>query len=227
MAEKTSPSPSLERIKASGYAGASVIDLLAVGFARRAPDVSEEAGRGLIKYLGRIQALSEVTPAELREQTGLDGFELERALALLELGRRCGWAGKGVVTEIEGPEDVAELFGYLRNEKREHFCAVMLDTKNKVMRTATIHIGTVNASIVGPREVFREAIRDGASSLIVVHNHPSGDPTPSPEDRLITERLKRLGEELEIPVLDHVIIGYYEAFSLSRNASFPCLGRTN
>lgn len=227
MSEKPVVSPSYERLRSGGYASASSLDLIAVGFARREEDISEEAARDFLKYLGRIQALSELTPIELRELTGLDGFEAIRAMALIELGRRSGWAGKGTVQSIEGPEDVVELFGYLRNEKREHFCAVLLDNKNQVLRTATIHIGTVNASIVGPREVFREAIREGATSIIVVHNHPSGDPTPSPEDREVTDLLKFVGQKVDIPVLDHVIIGYGEAFSFSRGGTFPCLGRVS
>ncbi len=84
---------------------------------------------------------------------------------------------------------------------------MLLDAKNVVMRVAEIHVGTLTMSPVGPREVFREAIRDGASAIIVAHNHPSGDPTPSPEDRVVTERLKQVGALVDIPVLDHIVIG--------------------
>src|SRR5262249_42746108 len=104
---------------------------------------------------------------------------------------------------------------FLTVEKREHFYAILLDSANHVMRKALIHIGTLTMSIVGPREIFREAVREGASSIIVAHNHPSGDPTPSPEDIESTKQLVQVGKLLDIPVLDHVIIGHEGYRSLS------------
>ncbi|MEQ1821704.1 MAG: DNA repair protein RadC [Fimbriimonadaceae bacterium] len=190
-----------------GCPAASPIDLLAVAIARRESDVSELAARELIQKLGRIQALLEVSPDQIREWTGLDGFELTRLQAIIELGRRAGGAGKGMLLAVSCPEDVSDAFDYLRLEKREHVCLVLLDSANQVMRTATIHIGTLDRSLVGMREVFREAIREGASSLILVHNHPSGDPTPSTADIEITSQITKVGELLEIPLRDHVILG--------------------
>ena len=95
----------------------------------------------------------------------------------------------------------------LRDEQREHVVAVLLDTKGGVVKQATISIGDLSSSIVHPREVFREAIRHSAASLILAHNHPSGDPAPSPEDIAITKRLIAAGEHIGIDVLDHIIIG--------------------
>lgn len=213
------------RLVTSGYRSASSIDLIAAGFARRETDASEEMARNLLREMGKLQSLGEVSPQALRELTGLDGFDLVRVQALLELGRRIGQAGKGEEICIDDPEDVATLFSHLRTEKKEHFCSLLLDTKNKVIRTTTVHIGTVNASIVGPREVFREAIREGASSIIVVHNHPSGDPTPSPEDIQVTALLKEVGAKLDIPVLDHLVIGYSQVYSFSRGGYFQCHGK--
>jgi DNA repair protein RadC len=92
-------------------------------------------------------------------------------------------------------------------EKREHFLAVLLDTKNRVLRTETISIGTLDSSLVHPREVYRVVVREGAACWIAVHNHPSGDPTPSPEDIAITKRLKDAGELLGVPLIDHLILG--------------------
>jgi len=118
------------------------------------------------------------------------------------------------VTQIDSPEDVFVLLDHLRHEKREHFVAILMDSKNGVQRVAPIHIGTLTMSLVGPREVYREAIKEGASSIIVAHNHPSGDPTPSPEDVQVTKKLIEVGEMLDIPVLDHVIIGYRNFVSM-------------
>jgi DNA repair protein RadC len=108
---------------------------------------------------------------------------------------------------LDRPEDVLRLFPNMRREKREHFCLVMLDAQNQVITSRVIHIGTLTMSVVGPREVFREAIREGASAIVVVHNHPSGDVTPSVQDLDLTEKLMEVGYLLDIPLLDHVIIG--------------------
>jgi DNA repair protein RadC len=143
----------------------------------------------------------------LRDEWGLEGFEALRCLALIEIGRKSALAGKGDVEVIEGASDVACMFDFLIQEKREHFYAVLMTSANEVLRKALIHIGTLTMSIVGPREIFREAVREGASTIIVVHNHPSGDPTPSPEDIEVTKQLVEAGKMLDIPVLDHVIIG--------------------
>lgn len=171
--------------------------------------------RKILARYGRINALGEASPADLSSMTGLEGFEVLQVVASLELGRRIGLGGKGYATHIQSAEDVEAVLDYLRYEKREHFVAILLDTKNAILRVATIHIGTLNASLVGPREVFREAIRDGASAVVVAHNHPSGDPEPSPEDIQVTQLLKEVGLKLDIPVLDHVIIGDRRNVSLA------------
>lgn len=206
----------LKRVRDAGVRAASIIDLLAVGLARRETDVedAEAVGRQMLQRFGSIGGISEAGLADFAAVSGLDGFEVMRAQALLEIGRRCGKASRGPATTIDSPEDAFELLEYLRGEKREHFVAILLDAKNHVLRVAVIHIGTLTASIVGPREIFREAIRDGASSIIVGHNHPSGDPTPSPEDIEVTRKLFEVGEMLDIPVLDHIIVGERYAISL-------------
>ncbi len=189
--------------------GASAVDLVSVGFSRREDDAvhGEAMSRRLLSRFTGIQALGDAAAIDLGEVTGLEGFEVLRAQALMELGRRIGGAGRGPVKSITSAADIFELLEHLRYEKREHFYAVLLDSKNSVLRSHAVHIGTVSMSIVGPREVFREAIREGAAALIVAHNHPSGDPTPSPEDLEVTKRLAEIGAMLDIPLLDHVIIG--------------------
>lgn len=170
--------------------------------------------RNLLGHYQSIRSLGQASPDHIRDVAGLEAFEVLRCLSLIELGRRIGGAGKGPVASIESSEDVAELLDHLRMEKREHFVCILLDSKNGVMRQVSFHIGTLTASLVGPREVFREAIRDGASAIIVAHNHPSGDPSPSPEDIDVTRKLVQVGKMLDIPVLDHVIIGERRHVSL-------------
>ncbi len=199
----------IHRVRSLGVRGSSPIDLIAVGFSRREEDIdpAEDMARRMLARFSGIQGLGEASATDICDLTGLEGFEVVRSQALLELGRRIGGAGKGPVSSITSAGDVVELLEFLKDEKREHFYAVLLNSKNGVIRTHQVHIGTVNMSIVGPREVFREAIREGAASIIVAHNHPSGDPTPSPEDIDVTTKLSEIGAMLDIPLLDHVIIG--------------------
>lgn len=195
------------RIKRTGVSAASPIDLLAVGFSRREDDALETVGRDLLKRYGALRNLTDASPEELTRLTGLEGFEVLRCMALVEIGRRGGRAERGEKKEVSDPYSVVQHLEHLRHEKKEHFYVLHLDAKNGVIRTHQVHVGTLSMSVVGPREVFREAIREAASSIVVAHNHPSGDPTPSPEDIQITLKLKQIGEMLDIPLLDHVIIG--------------------
>ena len=217
MCVLTKPDSPLDRFYAMGAKATAPTDLLALGLSRRAEDAdpNEPLARSMLRREGGIRNLVELTPADLAAH-GMDGFETARFLALLELGRRTGSSGRGKVETIDGPEDVFRLCDDLRNQKKEHFVAVLLDTQSGVMRRATIHVGTLTASLVGAREVFREAVRDGASSIVVAHNHPSGDPTPSPEDVQVTRQLVMAGRLLDIPVQDHVVIGDTEYRSLKR-----------
>lgn len=206
----------LERVRDIGVCAAAAVDLVVIGFARRAEDVETGTTTAvqILQRFGSLRALGEASASEIHEITGLEDFEITRVQALIELGRRAGNTLRGDVDVIESVSDVFTLLGYLQDEKREHFMAILLDSKGRVLRVAEIHVGTLTASIVGPREIFREAIREGASSIIVAHNHPSGDTAPSAEDIEITRQLVEIGHMLDIPVLDHVIIGYREARSL-------------
>ena len=206
----------VDRARTSGVLSATTTDLVAIGFSRREGDAdsAEHMARDLLRYIQRIQALGDLDGKTIVEKTGLEGFEALRCQALIELGRRSAGAGKGANQEINSATDVVALLAHLRTEKKEHFCSVLLDAKHQVLRTCTVHIGTLTMSVVGPREVFRDAIREGASSIIVAHNHPSGDPTPSPEDARVTEELVAAGKLLEIEVLDHLVIGERKWVSL-------------
>ena len=197
------------RVAQLGLRSASPLDLLAITLASTEADTETTAPKGR-QWLEKraIHYAGDLSPLDLQELAGITGYEATRILCALELGRRAGVAGKGVKQRVTCAADVYEMFAHLEDEKQEHFCAIFLNTKNGVLGSKTIHIGTVNMSVVGPREVFREAVRQGASSLIVVHNHPSGDPTPSPEDITVTNRLFQVGELLDIPLLEHIIIGH-------------------
>jgi DNA repair protein RadC len=206
----------VDNVRASGVRAASPVDLIAIAFSRRTDDVDEAMARTALKKYGSIGRMADSSFEDIKEATGLEEFEVIRCLALMELGRRAGRAEKGVHPEIDVPEDIYELLEDLKLEKQEHFVAVLLDAKNRVIRVANVHVGTLTSSLVGPREVFRIAIREGASSMIVAHNHPSGDPTPSPEDLEVTKKLVEVGKLLDIPVIDHIIIGNPASVSFQR-----------
>ena len=163
--------------------------------------------REILQRYQQIGRLVDISTQEMQEYAGLEGFEALRAQALMELGRRAALGGKGEFDVVDCAEDVAQLLSHLHSEKREHVCVILLDAQNQVIRWSTIHIGTLTMSVVGAREVFREAIREGASSIILAHNHPSGDTTPSPEDIDVTNKIAETGKMLDIALVDHVIIG--------------------
>ncbi len=203
------------RIQHFGLKAVSVVDLLTVLLAREERDV--ETNERVAQELARRYPgarLADLSALDLKDAAGLESFEAHRFLAAFELGRRVAGQGKQMVTSINDQKAVYELFKHLAGEKQEHFCAAYVNSKNGVIATKTIHIGTVNMSVVGPREVFREAVRENAAGVVVAHNHPSGDPEPSPEDIQVTKKLVEVGTMLDIPLLDHVIIGNESFVSL-------------
>ena len=164
---------------------------------------------------GGLAGLGGATAEALEQVKGIGEAKASTVLAAIELGRRVALLEPAQRLTIKTPDDVAALLlPRFRYESREHFLAVLLSTKNHVLKTAVISIGSLNASIVHPRELFREAINCRAAAVILAHNHPSGDPTPSPEDVALTRKLVEAGSLLDIPVLDHLILGDGKFISL-------------
>ena len=146
--------------------------------------------------------------------SGLTKRKAEILIAALELGKRVYTQEPAVGKVIRSPEDAASILDEMKHLSQEHFVALYLNTKNVVIGKKTVFIGSLNASIVHPREVFHEGIMRSAASIIVAHNHPSGDPTASREDVEVTKRLIDCGKTLGVEVLDHVIIGFNKFTSL-------------
>jgi DNA repair protein RadC len=145
---------------------------------------------------------------ELMEINGIGEAKACIILAAVELGRRIGQVRNPGRPVISSPADVDRLLrGRIANLDRENFVVVLLNTKNEVIETPTVSVGTLSSSLVHPREVFKPAIRASAASVVVTHNHPSGKVEPSQEDREVTRRLGEAAEILGIEVLDHVIVG--------------------
>ncbi len=162
-----------------------------------------------------LRQLKNATLEELMEIKGIGKAKAIQILASLELGKRIAQLHPDEKYTIRSPQDGANfVMEEMRFLQQEHFVALYLNTKNQVLHKQTIFIGSLNASIVHPREVFKEAIKRSAAWLICFHNHPSGDPTPSREDIAVTNRLVESGKLLGIDVLDHIIIGDNQYVSL-------------
>lgn len=172
------------------------------------------AERILAEY-GGLAGLSKLTVHELSQIHGVGNAKASQVKAALELGRRSVSADPLTRPVVNSPTDVAHLvMEEMRYLDREHFRIITLTTKNHVLGISSISIGSLNSSLVHPRECFKEAIRRNSNAIILLHNHPSGDPTPSREDIEVTERLAEGGRILGIEVLDHVIIGDNRYISL-------------
>jgi DNA repair protein RadC len=169
-------------------------------------DVLELASRLLEVSEGSLRRLAQRPRAELLRSPGIGPTKAGRLLAAFELGARAAQEARPVVQRIREPEDVTRLFARLRDLQVEEFHLLALDSQSQVLREVLITRGLLNSSLVHPREVFRAAIAEAAAGIIVVHNHPSGDPTPSAEDRAATRQLVSAGQLLDLPVYDHVII---------------------
>ncbi|MDV0447278.1 hypothetical protein MsAg5_11580 [Methanosarcinaceae archaeon Ag5] len=155
-----------------------------------------------------LKKLSRMSVSELKKIHGIGETKACQIIALFELSRRLESFTDEPKRRIKSPEDIYQfIYPKIREEKREKFIILCLDSKNRVIREEVVSIGSLNASIVHPREIFRPALLESAAAIVLIHNHPSGDPAPSPEDLDVTARLAGCGRLLGIDVLDHIIVG--------------------
>ena len=205
-----------ERLRDYGPGNLSNAELIAILLRTgvTGENVLNLATRLLSQFEG-LPGLSRVTFVELCSLNGISEAKASQILAALELGRRASSLQPEDRAMIRCPEDVANLMSAeMSTFEQEHLRVALLDTKNHVISVREIYVGNVNASVIRPAEVFRPAVRENAVAVVVVHNHPSGDPTPSPEDVSVTTDLKSTGDLLGIELLDHIIIGNPSHFSL-------------
>lgn len=198
-------------IPASSTDSMSATDLLAVALAGEGkPNSGAYLGAAADRMAGPrgLLSLRNATALELVVETGIPHLRAETIVAAIELGARLDRLERGFKTCISSPGDVdAYLRSRIAHLETENFVALLLDTKNKILASPTISVGTISSTLVHPREVFKPAIRAAASGIIVAHNHPSGNTQPSREDIAVTKRLAEASETLGIELLDHVIIG--------------------
>ena len=180
----------------------------------REESVLQLSGRLINSFKG-LRLLKEASVEELTVIKGIGEAKAIQILASVELGRRINNLNDQDRYVIRSPEDGANYcMEEMRFLSQEHFVCLYLNTKNQVLHKTTVFIGSLNASIVHPREVFKEAFRRSAASIICLHNHPSGDPSPSREDIEVTKRLVECGKIIGIEILDHIIIGEHKYVSL-------------
>jgi len=168
-----------------------------------------------------LAELSRSSPRELRRLGGFDETSAARLAAAFELGRRVERATPAARAPMNAPSLVhAVAAPLLRGLDREEFHVFLLDARHRLLRTAHVSTGTLSMSLVHPREVFAAALRESAAAIVVVHNHPSGDPEPSTQDVTVTQRLVQVGTLLGVPLLDHVVVGGDRWVSLRERMSW-------
>ena len=175
----------------------------------------------LLRAFGSLPELAQASVEQLATVHGIGPAKAVQLKAAMELARRAA-APSQPSDPIETAEAAAVLVQpYLRQKKKEHFVALLLDTRHRLIRLSPIAVGTLSASLVHPRELFKEAIAASAAAVILAHNHPSGDPDPSEQDLVLTKRLVQAGKLLGIAVLDHLIIGAEAFVSLKALGAIP------
>ena len=198
-----------ERLFKLGSEALSVPEILALilGWGIKGESVMMTSQK-LLSRFGSLKGIANASVEELTRMQGIGPAKAAQIKAALELSKRLeADVGEKPKRVLKSPEDVAaEMKSRLKGKKKEHFWVICLDTRNRLINCKPVSIGSLDTSIVHPREVFKEAVSSSAASVIFVHNHPSGDPEPSKEDVELTKRLVKAGEIVGIDVLDHIIV---------------------
>ncbi len=218
LAPHDRPREKLERLGPSGLGDNELLALI-LGHGFRSTSAIEVANR-VLEVVRGVHGLTRQSQADLRRLKGVGAAKASQILAAVELGRRTLIREPDHRVRLGSPRDVASYLLPSYGARRvEQFGIVLLDTKHRVLKTALLSIGTLDASLVHPREVFREAAGGGAAAIVLFHNHPSGDPTPSGEDVTLTARLVEAGQLMGIEVIDHLVLAD------ARYCSFKEMGR--
>ncbi|HET7145361.1 MAG TPA: DNA repair protein RadC [Anaerolineales bacterium] len=205
-----------ERLAALGPQALTNAELLAILLRVGVPgENAVEVGQRLLQKFGGLSGLHRTPINELMDQHGMGEAKASQIKAAIELGRRLPLESPDERASINSPADAAALVQYEMSAlEQEHLRVILLDRRNRVLEIVEVYKGSVNSSQVRVGELFKDAIRINASALVVVHNHPSGDPTPSPDDVAVTRAIVQAGKLLDVEVLDHLVIGVGKWVSL-------------
>ncbi len=208
-----------ERLIAAGPGALSTAELVAILLGTGLPgEMVTDLARNLLVEFGGLHGLARMSVADLRRRKGLGEAKATQLKAALELARRLSVEHPDERFQIKSPSDVASLLQLeMSTLEQEELRVVLLDTKNRVLSVRRVYVGSANATALRVGELFKEAIRQNATALVVVHNHPSGDPTPSSEDLQMTRAIREAGKLLDVEVLDHVVIGQSRFVSLKES----------
>jgi len=212
-----------ERLQKFGVEALSAQEILALILGRGIAGESVMiTAQRLLSQFGNLKGIASASVEELSQVKGIGIAKASQIKAAFELANRLeDYSAAGDKPLVKTPDDVAAVVrSRLRGKKKEHFLALLLDTRSQLIKVSEISIGSLDTSIVHPREVFKEAISASAASVIFAHNHPSGDPEASEDDIELTKRLAKAGEIVGIEVLDHIIIGDKKFLSLKREGLF-------
>jgi len=205
IAELPAEERPLHRLREVGPVNVSTAELLACIL--QTGDALHQA-QTLLATLGGLKGLMRAEACMFADIPGIGAARTAQVQAALELGRRAASEEADVLVQMRSPGNAAQvLLSLLQHEEQEHFVILYLDTRNRIVDREVLYRGTLNQSIVRTAEVFRGAVRRHVAGIIVAHNHPSGDPEPSPEDIALTRRLVEAGKLMEIDVLDHIVVG--------------------
>lgn len=198
-----------ERLAELGASALSTSELLAILIRTGIQGQNAvQLAQAMLRDLGGLAEIHRLAYDELCSLRGIGPAKAAQLQAAIELGRRLAVANTEEHPVIQSPEDAASLLLYEMGAlEREHFRVLLLDTRNRLLRIVEVYQGSLNASLIRVGEVFRDAVRRNAAAILLAHNHPSGDPSPSPEDVAVTKAIVAAGELLDIEVLDHIIIG--------------------
>jgi DNA repair protein RadC len=211
-----------EKLRRHGAAalGDNELVALVLGSGRRRVDALGVAN-DVLQVRGGLHGLARSTCEDLTPVAGVGPARAAQLMAALEIGRRTLTHPPGSRFQLKTPKAAAEyLLPTFGARRTEHFGVVLLDSKYRVLRTAVVAVGTLNSAAVEPREVFREAIVGQAAAIVVFHNHPSGDPTPSLDDEELTRRLRAAGVLVGIDLVDHIVLGDTRYCSLKEMGRF-------
>ena len=204
-----------ERLQKVGVDNLSLQELLALVIEKGTKDLNVmSVAQNLLSHFGNLKNIKEASLNELKEVDGIGFATASKIKAALKLGEKEIGEYREPGEKIKTTEDVYNLLkNDFRDRKREHFKIISLDSRNKLINVDNVSVGTVDASLAHPREIFRPAIKNSAVNIILSHNHPSGDPKPSQSDIKITKDMKEAGKLIGIRVLDHIIITNNQTFS--------------